>query len=665
MNKNIYEIVEEKLKENSNYVAEDGKLLKAKVYSDVMNMEPNLIKLLLSEEKIKNAFFTKIDEVEVFDKQKFAWFIESKEFLPDSYTKYTNAIGLTSDNKFLSKSNDVVLDFPYKDCTLEFDSTDESEKREEIFMNEVIAKEEITRLEEPKIFTNVKKYYSDGTEEENIKFDNDNLIIKGNNLIALYSLLPKYEGKVGFMYWDILYNTQSDKVPYNDSFKESSWLVMMKNRIEVAYKLLTDSGVLCLQCDDNEQAYLTVLCNEIFKGKEKKINTIVVEMASTGGLKRSSKDKRLLKQKEYVLVYSKSPQNINSLYDEWTSYDPNYTITFDEENGIGSLKDEIANIKELYNDVKVSQYLAFPEINEYLIQNRNRIFRRHNPSSWAKENVDGSPIVWKDETRNTRDMVLKVTNPENKDEFEYLMRIRSKDKGYNWERLEPLSWNYFDGKFKLLRGDLWKDFYKIMGNVNKEGGVKLENGKKPEQLIYDLICAFSDKEDIILDAYLGTGTTAAVAHMMNRKYIGIEQLDKHINLAKKRLKNVVEGKNSGENTGISKHLEWQGGGSFVYCELKENGQELISKIQSANENNINDIKELIYNDERIVSYITKQELKNTDNLFNEMSLDDKKKALINLVDKNKLYVNYSDIDDENYNISEGDKKFTKSFYEGE
>lgn len=665
MNKNIYEIVEEKLKENKDYVAEDGRLLKAKVYSDVMTMNKDLIELILSEKRIKDIFFTRINEVEVFDKQKFAWFLESKEFLPDSYTRYQNKVGLTHDNRFISQSNDVVLDFPYKDCVLEFDSTDENEQREEIFMNEIIAKDEITRLEEPKVFTNIKRYLPNGKEEENITFNNDNLIIKGNNLIALYSLLPKYEGKIGFMYWDILYNTQSDKVPYNDSFKESSWLVMMKNRIQIAYKLLSDTGVLCLQCDDNEQAYLTVLCNEIFKGKEKRINTIVVEMASTGGLKRSNKDKKLLKQKEYILVYSKSSQDINSLYDEWNSYDGNYTITFDEKNGIGSLKDEISSLNELYSDVKVSQYLAFPDIYEYLVNNRERIFRRHGPSAWARENVDNSPVVWKDETRKTRDMVVKVTNPDNENEYEYLMRIRSNNK-INWERLEPLSWNFFDGKFKLLRGDLWKDFYKIMGNVNKEGGVKLDNGKKPEQLIYDLISAFSNnKDDIILDAYLGTGTTAAVAHMMNRRYIGIEQLDKHINLAKTRMINVLDGDTSGAKTGVSEKLNWQGGGSYVYCELKDNGQELIDIIQSMNEKNIDEIKNRIYEDNRIISYITKVELKEVDKLFNDLSLEEKKKALINLVDKNKLYVNYSDIDDEDYNISNEEKTFTKSFYEGE
>ncbi|MDO5040847.1 MAG: site-specific DNA-methyltransferase, partial [Peptoniphilus sp.] len=196
MKRNIFEVVEELLKKNGKYIAEDGKLLKAVVYSDVMTMDKNLLSLLLTSEEIKERFFQKIDETLVFDKQKFAWFIESKEFLPDSYTRYTNKIGLTHNGDFISKSNDVVLDFPYKDCVLEGGQDKDDQKRKEIFYNETIASDEISRMLAPKVFTNAKRYTKDGVEE-NITFcEDDNLIIKGNNLIALSSLLKRYEGKV-------------------------------------------------------------------------------------------------------------------------------------------------------------------------------------------------------------------------------------------------------------------------------------------------------------------------------------------------------------------------------------------------------------------------------------------------------------------------------------
>lgn len=220
-------------------------------------------------------FFLDVNGVLVFDKQKFAWFLESKEFLPDSYTRYTNKIGLTHNGDFISKSNDVVLDFPYKDCVLQGGQDKDDQKRKEIFYNETIASDEVTKMLAPKVFTNAKRYTQEGVEE-NITFDdNDNLIIKGNNLIALSSLLKRYEGKVKCIYIDPPYNTGSDSFGYNDSFNHSTWLVFMKNRLEVAIKLLADNGVIFTHCDNNEQAYLKVLMDEVF-GSNNFIETITV-----------------------------------------------------------------------------------------------------------------------------------------------------------------------------------------------------------------------------------------------------------------------------------------------------------------------------------------------------------------------------------------------------
>ena len=273
MNKNIFEIVEEVLKTNSKYISDDGKLLKAMVYSDVMTMDKELLCLLLSNAKIKESFFKDVNGTLIFDKQGFAWFIESKEFLPDSYTRYTNKIGLTNGGDFISKSNDVVLDFPYKDCVLEGGQDKEDQKRKEIFYNETIASDEISKMLAPKVFTNAKRYTKDGVEE-NITFDeNDNLIIKGNNLIALSSLLKRYEGKVKCIYIDPPYNTGSDSFNYNDAFNHSSWLVFMKNRLEIAKKLLSDTGSIFIQIDSFEQAYLKVIMDELF-GRENFRNAI-------------------------------------------------------------------------------------------------------------------------------------------------------------------------------------------------------------------------------------------------------------------------------------------------------------------------------------------------------------------------------------------------------
>ncbi|WP_313771115.1 site-specific DNA-methyltransferase [Mycoplasmopsis felis] len=264
MNKNIFQTTKEILMNNPKYISEDNKLLKAKVYSDVMTMNKDLLSLLLSNNDIKQRFFIEINGTLIFDKQKFAWFIDSKEFLPDSYTRYTNKIGLTHNGEFLSKTNDVVLDFPYKDCFLVGGQNKDDQKRDEIFYNEIIASDEINQMLAAKVLSNAKRYTKDGVQE-NISFDeNDNLIIKGNNLIALASLLKRYEGKVKCIYIDPPYNTGNDSFNYNDSFNHSTWLVFMKNRLELARRLLSEDGVIFVQCDDNEQAYLKVLMDDIF-----------------------------------------------------------------------------------------------------------------------------------------------------------------------------------------------------------------------------------------------------------------------------------------------------------------------------------------------------------------------------------------------------------------
>jgi adenine-specific DNA-methyltransferase len=319
--KNIFEIVQEVLLSADKYQSEDNNLLKAKVYSDIMMMDEELLSLLLSNERIKEEFFTKVKDTLVFDKQKFAWLIESKEFLPDSYTRYSNKIGLTSNGNFISQKNDVVLDFPYKDCYLQGGQDKEDQKREEIFYHETIASDEVTRMLAPKVFTNAKRYTKEGIEE-NIEFkDDDNLIIKGNNLIALSSLLKRYEGKVKLIYIDPPYNTGSDSFGYNDSFNHSTWLTFMKNRLDISKDLLSDNGLIFIQCDDNEEAYLKVLCDSIF-GNDNFINIITIK-TKIGGVSGSSEGKSLKDTTEFILVYAKNKQQIelNPVYVKTPLYD--------------------------------------------------------------------------------------------------------------------------------------------------------------------------------------------------------------------------------------------------------------------------------------------------------------------------------------------------------
>ena len=609
MNNNIFEIVVEVLKTNTKYISDDGKLLKAVVYSDVMTMDKELLCLLLSNAKIKERFFKDVNGILIFDKQGFVWFIESKEFLPDSYTRYTNKIGLTNGGDFISKSNDVVLDFPYKDCILEGGQDKEDQKRKEIFYNETIASDEINKMLAPKVFTNAKRYTKDGIEE-NITFDeNDNLIIKGNNLIALSSLLKRYEGKVKCIYIDPPYNTGSDSFNYNDSFNHSSWLVFMKNRLELAKKLLSDTGSIFIQIDSFEQAYLKVIMDELF-GRENFRNAITWKRR--GGSANPSN--QLNNVVEWILWYSKDSATMEykpifSLNDDNTQKYIKERFTFVDENGRKYMKSPIQSPN--YRENLIYDYKG------YKTPAKGYSISREVMEQWDKEG--------------------KLAFPDSKDKNINRKIFLDEYKG------QPIN-------------SLWSDIFVI--NPMSSERIEFGAGQKPEALIERILSMVTNEGDLIVDYHLGSGTTCAAAHKMGRRYIGVEQMDYIEDITVERMNKVIDG----EQGGISKFVNWQCGGSFVYCELLENASTLIKKIQAASEETISEIKNEIYADERIIPYITKEELEKADEEFASLELEEKKKALISLVDKNKLYVNYSDMDDESYDISESDKAFTKSFY---
>lgn len=161
---NLAQKLEELLRRESAYLGEDGKVLRQRVFEDAENMNPRLLTLLLRNEYIKSQFFEEnvlktVDGFLVFDKEKFHWVMDSKAFLPDSYTRYESRIGLAdSRGKFLRDRNDVTLVWPYKDCVLEGGQDKEDEKRTEVFYNETLAPDEVTRLLDKKVFCNAKRY---------------------------------------------------------------------------------------------------------------------------------------------------------------------------------------------------------------------------------------------------------------------------------------------------------------------------------------------------------------------------------------------------------------------------------------------------------------------------------------------------------------------------
>lgn len=633
MKNNSLDRIESILKSKKKYITEEGDLIKAKVYSDVMTMDKELIALLLSDNYIRETFFVNVDDTLVFDKQKFAWIIDSKEFLPDSYTAYTNKIGLTSDGEFISQKNDVVLDFPYKDCVLEGGQDKEDQKRKEIFYNETLASSEIRRMLDPKVFTKAKRYTKDGVEE-NIDFnEKDNLIIKGNNLIALSSLLERYEGKVKCIYIDPPYNTNNDTnntFKYNNSFNHSTWLTFMKNRLEEAKKLLIpDEGAMIIAIDENEQAYLGVLLDEVFKEYENHMITIIHNPRGIQGTNFSYTNEFLY----FVIPKGKKTiQNRKLEEEEEIEYSPLRNW------GSESLRTDAKNC--FYPIlVKNGEIIGFGDVV------KNDIHPK------ANETIGEITYVYPIDTNNVERKWRYARNSVG--EIKHLLRVCDRKDGY----IDIQIGKDF-GQYKTV----WIDKKYDSNAYGKQWLNKIVDDKSfsfPKSIyaVRDAIFSIvaNDKKAIVLDFFGGSGTSAEAVSIINsldggcRKFIIIEQMDYIKSITLDRV--VKSTVNDTEKS------------TTVYFELLENGNEIIREIENSNENTIKDLKEKIYKDERIIPYITREELEKADKDFEKLNLEEKKKALIKLVDKNKLYVNYSDIDNVDYTISDADKKFTKSFYE--
>ena len=555
-NLNLFDELKNTLLKNSKHSeqnTENPKLLRNVVIEDALNMNKELLHILLSNPKLKNNFFTDVDGVLVFDKNKFTWTIENKEFLPDSYTRFKQKIGLIDSNeRFISSNNDVVLSFPYKDCVLEGGQTKEDQKRSEIFFNESLAPEDVDCLLAPKVFTNIKKYTKAGEEKVSSISENDNLMIKGNNLLILSSMLKKYSGKVKLIYIDPPYNTGSDDFRYNDSFNHSTWLTFMKTRLELCKKLLSKEGAIYIQVDYHESHYLKVLCDEIF-GVENFQREIIWRIGWLSGYK--TKENNWIRNHDTILYYSKSNQEVkfNKKYIDKKDF---------KENADSSV--ERYPIEDVWNS------------SEYDVLNSIAI------TSFAKETVSKQ--------------------------------------------------------------------------LNSDDVVK---GQKSEKLIKRIVEAHTEPNDLVLDFFGGSGTTAAVCMKLNRKFIICEQLDVQLDIMSRRLRNVIQG----DGCGISNSVNWTGGGSFVYCELKDLNQTYIKQIQNAGSDpQLIELYNKISKSKFINSKVKPSNIESNVSDFESLSTESKRKLLIQLLDLNMLYVNYSDIDDEEYQVSAGDKSFNRSFY---
>ncbi|RKU15249.1 hypothetical protein C6500_21420 [Candidatus Poribacteria bacterium] len=649
-----------RLKKNPDFVDESGELLPAAVKDHAWKLDHTLIRLLLSDPDIKSTFFDEIDGHWVFNHNTFIDYINEKNFLANSYTQFRNKIGLNIDGKFLRERGEVSLVWPYKDCVLEGGQTKEEEKRKEIFFNEILAQDEIDQMFDPKVLTNWKRHTAEGEQDvTDIRCDEngtirENLIIKGNNLIALHTLKQQFRGQVKLIYIDPPYNTGSDSFGYNDSFNHSSWLTFMRNRLEVAKELLRNDGVIFVQCDDNQTAYLKVLMDEIF---EDAVYATTIYIQVRYGQKTLSEKNDFQKLIEQIHIYHKKA---------FTPIKPT------EEYSIEKFVWEIIEKSEGQTLELGSKSAVLFKPGEYeIIQKESSLTGLKE--TWAtgtvlKNNASGKFFGSYIAPRVTIDGLGCLYKVEGIGEdglgYRYFTGPKrsgaTKGKFYSGiptTRLKELQSG--ESKKELVIPNFY-NFADGFGNCRHEGGVELRSGKKPESLLKLIIEMTTEENDIVLDFFCGTGTTLAVSHKLQRFYIGIEQLDYHENDSVNRLKNVIKG----DTTGISNEVGFQGGGDFIYCELMQYNQTCIEKIQDAQSSE--ELVELwgdIAENSFLNWYVNAENPEEAaDNFIAIDNLEVQKHCLIELLDKNQLYVNLSEIEDTDFAVSEADKALNKVFY---
>lgn len=641
----IKEILKNTLRKEPNLLSDKGEIKKWIVINKAQNYDETLLGLLLDEPRLKTIFFKEIKKAWVFNLNLFTDFIEQKEFLPDSYTGFPNKIGLQIGGKFLRQRNEVSLVWPYKDCILEGGQSREEDTRKEIFFNELLAQDEITQLFEPKVITNLQ-YFGDATELNHTS----NLLIKGNNLLALHSLKKCFTGKVKLIYIDPPYNTGNDGFRYNDSFNHSSWLTFMKNRLEVAKTLLREDGVIFINIDDIEQAYLKVLCDEIF-GSSNFVNTIAIKSSTPSGTKTAHRTRTIIKQKDLILVYKKSHFiEFNPQFTKRESWDSHYSL-FIEKN-----KDGNYTLRKLTDVLKENLILVHNQKIENL-RIEDKLFKK-----FYLENANSICRLQSHKNKSAEKESRKLSNAV----YEHFENGISKGLYYNGQVITPLAQGikrvYSNQKYSedlgMLLCDFWADI--DFQNTQNEGGVNFPTAKKPELLIARILELATNKDDIVLDFHLGSGTTASVAHKMKRQYIGIEQMNYGNDDSLVRLKKVIDG----EQSGVSKAYNWQGGGGFVYLELKKYNEHFVEKISDCQ--STDELLE-VWEEMKKVSFLNYNiDIKDQDKAIEELkthSLEVQKQKLVSILDKNQLYVSVSNIDDAQYGVTDQEKEFTKAFYQ--
>lgn len=629
------------LKSDHRLIDDEGELVTATVIDRAWRLDHDLVKLLLADADIKARFFDEIDGHWIFNNNTFINYVSNKNFLDNSYTRFRNRIGLNIDGKFLQERGEVSLVWPFKDSVLEGGQTKEEERRKEIFFNEILAQDEIDRLLDPKVLTGWKRCTMDGEQEvEELRRADDgtireNLIIKGNNLLALHTLKRQFRDKVKLIYIDPPYNTGNDSFGYNDRFNHSSWLTFMKNRLEVAREFLRDDGSIFVNCDDNEQAYMKLLLDEIFERENFVAN--------------------------FIWNHRKSRQNDIDL-----SLSHNYVVCYARDRNRFSLnplpidRNKFSNrdgdprgpwVADPFDAPNIRTNLAYPIINP----NTGDEFRPPEGRHWRF-----TEEKYEEALKDNRIVFGKYgkSKPQYK-RFLFEAQKRGNRPQTIWDDVGTAT-------------EATKDLMKLF--ESKE----VFATSKPEGLLERIIHVSTAKGEIVLDFFAGSATTAAVAHKMGRQWITIEQMEYLETVTLERLKKVIgkrvlaEGKQVGEleydSGGISEAVNWTGGGDFIHCELLRYNQAYIDRIQTAKTSE--ELLQLwleIAAESFLNWYVNPETPDDAVSDFiaigkSENGLLKQRKCLLDLLSKNQLYVNLSEMEDVEFAVSEKDKELNRQFY---
>ncbi|EFO4970767.1 site-specific DNA-methyltransferase, partial [Campylobacter jejuni] len=507
---------------------------------------------------LKQIAFAIIDMIADFENELKAIWLKPK------FAKNAHYVFSLDTIKSHSNNADEILNSIYKDINF---NEQIAEWKELNFINDefdikAINDEKYKFLPLDTKYLSEENYYKLLQSFENLDEILNGELVKADNFQALNSLMPKYQGKIDLIYIDPPYNTGNDGFVYTDKFNHSSWLAMMKNRLDLAKEFLKNSGSIFISIDDNEQARLKILCDEVF-GEENFVANVIWRKRAGGG----NDSNHIAVEQEYINIYAKNIEHLKTY-------------------GIAR-----TNISQYKKDEK-GYYLEKP-LNDTSLQDSPGL--HYDIKLPSGKILKGSEHQWK-VSENTFYSRLE------RDEIIF----KNNDKVYYK--------HYIDIASNLKPSSIWYDFV-LNADATNEIKLNFENKifdtPKPEKLLKRICDIGSNQNSLVLDFFVGSGTTIATAHKLKRKWLGVEMGEHFYKVIIPRMKKVL----NGFVCGISKEVEFKGGGAFRYYELE------------SYEESLENCEYILSSDNALIDYRKSRKLikglKKGENIYLDMSKYDK------------------------------------------